>query len=202
MLTAKFISTLAAVAGLVLSINAVPLEPQPDFDPIAAFQPSEGIEYLHSHVLNGTTLYYFGSPAGDPAAAPAPAPAPALAPTTSSPTQLHKRCGGNDVTCYYSHTISKPPACQSLLNSLRGSSVSLPKSPRSVCATTDGQQCCVSWADVAGGITHADLYAAGQKVYDQCINNWVIKGSGLARDVLLGSTCTTECVSNRATGCR
>ncbi|KAK8037624.1 hypothetical protein PG991_000970 [Apiospora marii] len=173
MLTAKLTFTLAARAAI---------------DPIATFQPSEGIEYLHSHDVNGTTLYYFGSPSN--------------AETPPPSQQLHKRCGGNAVTCYYSHTISKPPACQSLLDSLKGSRVSLPKSPRSVCATSDGQQCCVSWADVANGITHGDLYTAGQKVYDQCINNWVIKGSGLARDVQLGSTCTTECVSNRATGCR
>lgn len=76
MLTSKLTFTLATVAGLVATVSSTPVGPHPDLDPIALFQPSEGLEYLHSHDHNGTTLYYFGS-SGSAEAPPSPVAAAA-----------------------------------------------------------------------------------------------------------------------------
>ncbi|KAF8183564.1 hypothetical protein K438DRAFT_1907972 [Mycena galopus ATCC 62051] len=112
---------------------------------------------------------------------------------------LEKRqCGGNAITCSGSHTADVN-SCNQLISSLNNNSgQGLGTSPRSICATQNGNQCCVSWADAVSGLTQGDLVNAAQQILDDCGGSSV---SGLSRDTDLNGVCTTECLSNRATGC-
>ncbi|KAJ7740787.1 hypothetical protein B0H14DRAFT_2989875 [Mycena olivaceomarginata] len=112
---------------------------------------------------------------------------------------LEKRqCGSNAVTCSGSHTADVN-SCRQLISSLRSNGgQGVGTSPRSICTTQNGNQCCVSWADAVSGLTQGNLVNAAQAVLNDCAGSTV---SGLSRDTNLNGVCTTECLSNRATGC-
>ncbi|KAJ7795114.1 hypothetical protein B0H14DRAFT_2920986 [Mycena olivaceomarginata] len=110
-----------------------------------------------------------------------------------------RACGNNAVTCSGSHTADVN-SCRQLISSLSsngGQAWGVP-SPRSICTTQNGNQCCVSWADAVSGLTQGNLVNAAQAVLNDCAGSTV---SGLSRDTNLNGVCTTECLSNRATGC-
>ncbi|KAF8144969.1 hypothetical protein K438DRAFT_1735693 [Mycena galopus ATCC 62051] len=109
-----------------------------------------------------------------------------------------RQCGGNAVTCSGSHTADVN-SCRQLISSLSSSAGSgLGTSPRSLCVTQSGNQCCVSWADAVSGLVQGDLVNAAVAVFNDCAGSTV---SGLSRDTNLNGVCTTECLSNRPTGC-
>ena len=112
-------------------------------------------------------------------------------------------CGDNDITCYTSgsHQASTD-SCWFLLNSLQASSGdSAPKSPRSICVSQSGNQCCTSWADqVNGPLFFRDLIPAVQKLLTTCPAPGG-RMSGTSKDTDLGGTCTTQCLSDRPNGC-
>ncbi|KAJ4390440.1 hypothetical protein N0V85_007222 [Neurospora sp. IMI 360204] len=110
--------------------------------------------------------------------------------------ELHKRCGSNAVTCSGSHK-AYAPVCTNLINNL--STQSIPQSPRSVCLTQGGNQCCISWANVVQDAQFWYLQSAASKALNGCVSNSYV--SGLTRDTLIGNTCTTQCLSDRASGC-
>ncbi|KAF7350039.1 hypothetical protein MVEN_01305600 [Mycena venus] len=112
---------------------------------------------------------------------------------------LEKRqCGGNAITCSGSHTADIN-SCRQLISSLSSNSGSgVGTSPRSICTTQNGNQCCVSWADAVSGLTQGDLVDAAQEILNDCGGSSV---SGLSRDTDLNGVCTTQCLSNRADGC-
>ncbi|KAK3392214.1 hypothetical protein B0T20DRAFT_360471 [Sordaria brevicollis] len=109
---------------------------------------------------------------------------------------LHKRCGSNTLTCSGSHRAYSP-VCSNLINSLSGQSI--PQSPRSVCLSQGGNQCCISWANVVQDAQFYYLQSAAWKALNGCVSNSYV--SGLTRDTLIGNTCTTQCLSDRASGC-
>ncbi|KAF9773842.1 hypothetical protein IL306_008249 [Fusarium sp. DS 682] len=112
---------------------------------------------------------------------------------------LSKRCGSNQVSCFGSH---RAPiwVCTDLLYQMERSSTQLRQSPRSICKTTSGKQCCISWAKAVSGGKEDNLSPAGYKVASEC--NWGDNTvSGLTRDTQIGNTCTTQCLSNRPDGC-
>ncbi|GAP87994.1 hypothetical protein SAMD00023353_3200330 [Rosellinia necatrix] len=111
---------------------------------------------------------------------------------------LYRRCGSNVLRCDNSHEANRN-ACISLVNDLRGSSAQLPGSPRSICGTYNGQQCCVSWHNPVSNAVRSHLAGAAQKALDGCRGDNGV--SGKTSDTLIGSTCTDQCLSNRATGC-
>ncbi|KAJ7754727.1 hypothetical protein B0H14DRAFT_3166462 [Mycena olivaceomarginata] len=120
---------------------------------------------------------------------------------------LEKRqCGNNAVTCSGSHTADVN-SCRQLISSLssnggqgvgKETDTGQKRPPRSICTTQNGNQCCVSWADAVSGLTQGNLVNAAQAVLNDCAGSTV---SGLSRDTNLNGVCTTECLSNRATGC-
>jgi hypothetical protein len=110
----------------------------------------------------------------------------------------HRRCGSNSLTCDNAHEANRN-ACISLVNDLRGSSAQLPGSPRSICGTYSGSQCCVSWHNPVSNAERRNLVDAAQKAIDGCRADSGV--SGKTSDTLIGSTCTDQCLSNRATGC-
>ncbi|KAJ7505963.1 hypothetical protein B0H11DRAFT_1850562 [Mycena galericulata] len=112
---------------------------------------------------------------------------------------LEKRqCGSNAVTCSGSNTADVN-SCRQLISSLRSNAgQGLGTSPRSICTTQNGNQCCVSWANAVSGLTQGNLVNAAQDVLNTCAGSTV---SGLTRNTNLNGVCTTQCLSNRATGC-
>ena len=111
---------------------------------------------------------------------------------------VERACGTNNVQCFGSHVPNRQ-SCQNLINSLNANSgSSVGNSPRSICQTTNANQCCVSWANNAPGLVEGDLVNAAVKTYNQCVTSGL---SGLTRNTNLHGVCTTQCLSNRATGC-
>ncbi|KAI1195915.1 hypothetical protein F5X97DRAFT_325999 [Nemania serpens] len=110
---------------------------------------------------------------------------------------IKRRCGSQSLDCDNSHTADRN-SCGSLINDLRGDNAGLGSSPRSICGTYNGNQCCVSWHTVVSGATRDSLTSAAQKSYDGCQGTGV---SSKVHDTLIGATCTDQCMSNRATGC-
>ncbi|KAJ6528447.1 hypothetical protein B0H19DRAFT_969072 [Mycena capillaripes] len=111
---------------------------------------------------------------------------------------LEKRCGTNDITCSGSHAADVN-SCSQLISSLRNhAGQGVGTSPRSICISQNGNQCCVSWANPVSGLTQNDLVNAAQKIFNDCGGN---TKSGLSRNTNLNGVCTTECLSDRPTGC-
>ncbi len=71
--------------------------------------------------------------------------------------------------------------------------------PRSVCQSGSGGQCCVSWSDYPQNGQYDYLVHAGFTVNNQCQDNGMV--SGWVNDVLIGSSCMVQCLSDRPNGC-
>ena len=62
------------------------------------------------------------------------------------------------------------------------------------------EKCCIGWAHVVNqGTTNHVLVPAAVDTYNRCQRGGRV--SGLAVDVLLGSTCTKQCLSNPGDWC-
>ncbi|EIN04158.1 hypothetical protein PUNSTDRAFT_55734 [Punctularia strigosozonata HHB-11173 SS5] len=118
------------------------------------------------------------------------------APTNSASLQA-RQCGSNDVTCSGSHQAIAS-VCSTLIGQVCNSGGSVSASPRSLCLSSSGNQCCISWSANVGAFAEFDLCTAAQDVQNECAGNAV---SGVARNVNLNGGCVTQCLSNRATGC-
>ncbi|KAK3947827.1 hypothetical protein QBC32DRAFT_353212 [Pseudoneurospora amorphoporcata] len=115
---------------------------------------------------------------------------------------LSRRCGSNMPKCYSSYQ-AYALTCEALLNGLLTSGSLLRTSPRSVCSTIGGymgNRCCTSWADNLLNGHYYNLQNGAEAILNKCRTNegWV---SGKSYDTLLGSTCTTQCLSNRPNSC-
>ncbi|EJD50801.1 hypothetical protein AURDEDRAFT_111961 [Auricularia subglabra TFB-10046 SS5] len=118
--------------------------------------------------------------------------------TVAARELTERACGTNNVQCFGSNVPNRQ-ACQNLINSLSANSgTGVGNSPRSICQTTNGNQCCVSWADVASGLTQGMLVSAANAVQNGCVVNGQ---SGVSRNTDLNGVCTTQCLSDRASGC-
>ncbi|KAF4460463.1 hypothetical protein FALBO_12754 [Fusarium albosuccineum] len=115
-------------------------------------------------------------------------------------SELSKRCGSSTVSCFGSHRADAW-VCNQLTYQVERSTTQLQQSPRSICMTISGKQCCISWANVVSSGQEKDLANAAYKVLGDC-NIWNDGTvSGLTRDTQIGNTCTTQCLSDRADGC-
>lgn len=173
---------LALVASLATSTSALTLGERTPAD----------LEVLHTRsTLDGTLTWYGDAPSTKRS-------------TTSSASDLSPRqntgCGSYRIDCsdkytYYGLT------CQKLITAVT-SDTWLFQSPRAVCfGQGDADQCCISWSKVPILSTHQrELVASANRVLAQC-GLYAVK-SGLERNVLLGGTCMTQCLSNRPTGCQ
>ncbi|KAJ7622191.1 hypothetical protein FB45DRAFT_980575 [Roridomyces roridus] len=117
----------------------------------------------------------------------------------SAAVPIEKRqCGSNNVNCSGSHTADRN-ACIQLVGSLSANSgQGVGVAPRSICQTVNGNQCCVSWANPASGLTQGELVSGANAVLNGCGGNAI---SGLTRNTNLNGICTTQCLSNRPNGC-
>ncbi|KAF7555893.1 hypothetical protein G7Z17_g1822 [Cylindrodendrum hubeiense] len=115
-------------------------------------------------------------------------------------SELSKRCGSNSLSCYSGHRANAW-TCSQLIYQVEKSSTQLKQSPRSICKTVSGKQCCISWARAVSSGQEKNLASAGYRVLEGC-NVWNDGTvSGLTRDTQIGNTCTTQCLSDRADGC-
>ncbi|GAB1317751.1 hypothetical protein MFIFM68171_07961 [Madurella fahalii] len=109
-----------------------------------------------------------------------------------------RQCGSNSIQCFSSNTAN-PGTCQQLINNVRNNGSGLPSSPRSICFSNSGGQCCISWANPVSGAIQAHLADAAQSTLNTCSTGSAV--SGVSRNTIIGTTCTTQCLSNRASGC-
>ncbi|KAJ7622128.1 hypothetical protein FB45DRAFT_753295 [Roridomyces roridus] len=114
--------------------------------------------------------------------------------TAAASFPMKKRCGTNDVKCSTSHTADRT-SCVQLVGSLSANSgKAVGVSPRSICQGG----CCVSWANAVSGLTQGELVNSANDVLNGCGGDTI---SGLTRDTSLNGVCTSQCLSNRPSGC-
>ncbi len=132
------------------------------------------------------TLTYYGRPGAAVESVDAPA--------------LHRRCGANAINCDFGSNLAPAGVCDSLISAMQAAgSNGIPGSTRSVCLDPDNQtRCCASWSHPAS-FQEQNLVPAARSVRNSCNSNGGI--SGTSHDTLLGSTCLTQCLSNRPDGC-
>ena len=130
---------------------------------------------------NGTLVVYGSATPGTVTAVSSPAP----------------NCGTNAVTCSGSNQANVN-TCASLLTGIQNSGAVLGSSPRSLCLSQGGNQCCVSWSANIGSVAESDLFNAGEAVFNTCIGDNI---SGRASDVSINGQCLSQCLSNRPNGC-
>ncbi len=120
---------------------------------------------------------------------------------STTPRQLPRDpgCGTNSITCSTNHATYRP-VCVSLMSVLNNN-VRLPDSPRSVCLSVGGSQCCISWSQPAV-VEEKNLLSSAQRVLAFCLPGDTVL-SGQEKGVALGldGTCVTQCMSNRPDGC-
>jgi hypothetical protein len=122
--------------------------------------------------------------------------------------RVSKRCGSNEVTCgggVFSEHLAHFDVCNSLVDWMQSSTSGVQWEPRAYCITKHPLgQCCISWADPVSSVLQGGLASAARKVLDRCRRDadGYSQVVGLTRDTLLGDTCTTQCLSNRPSGCK
>lgn len=110
-----------------------------------------------------------------------------------------RACASRTLHCSGSH-LADSNLCRVLIRSLKENSGWAGPSPRSICLSKSGQ-CCISWATNVDEFPQGDLVSAANAVLGKCDDSLVSAVSGLARNVKLNGRCTTQCLSNRPTGC-
>lgn len=110
--------------------------------------------------------------------------------------QVDRRCGSNQVVCDGSN-MAYTSVCNALISTLSGAGVST--SPRAICLSQSGNQCCISWGNVVPGLVQNSLYNAANNARNGCGGGGLV--SAVVRDVSLHGVCTNQCLSNRPTGC-
>lgn len=103
-----------------------------------------------------------------------------------SPYQIH---------CSRLHSSMSYSECDKLINRLQNSSSTLPLAPRTI---VNGI-CYVSWSEEVPGVPLGGLYDAAHEILQTCVQSHL---SGRALNARLGSTIVTECISDRAEGCK
>ncbi|KZW00142.1 hypothetical protein EXIGLDRAFT_722714 [Exidia glandulosa HHB12029] len=110
---------------------------------------------------------------------------------TSAAALNERACGSNDVTCDGGN-VPNAPACANLIASLSANSgTGLGVSPRSICQTTNGNTCCVSWHNPAPGLVESMLIAGANAAYNGCVVHGL---SGLTQNTVLNGVCTKQCL--------
>jgi len=92
-------------------------------------------------------------------------------------------------------------ACAQLIQDYSSSHNPIKKDPRSICKTYPGLgQCCFSWSNIIYGASEIDVANAAVQLSNGCVDS-TGKVSGRLVNTIIGSSCTTLCLSNRATHC-
>ncbi|KAK3398812.1 hypothetical protein B0T20DRAFT_218517 [Sordaria brevicollis] len=159
----------------------------PASNSVAEIDVPEGLKIIDVTEAAGVELVWYGDADGVESTSEAETPS------------LSRRCGSNRTQCFNDNQAAAS-SCEALINGLLNSSNNLPVSPRSVCATLAGNRCCTSWANNLSGAKYYYLQSAASAILRNCRGSAGFV-SGKSYDTLLGSTCTTQCLSNRPDGC-
>jgi hypothetical protein len=109
-------------------------------------------------------------------------------------------CGSNDLLCRDSNAASVG-TCSTLIDILSATeNVFSASVSRAVCLDHAGDRCCTSWSRAVNDLEEYVLVIAAEKIFNGCTYDGDRVG-GSARNVLLMSTCVTQCLSNRPDGC-
>jgi hypothetical protein len=177
--TMKYLATITALFAAGAFGNAIPAAPR---------DTSAGYHLNLTLVTEGENQYWLLTDDNLPAGLPA-------APTTLAARAPNQ--GGLQArdapTCSGSHQANTGD-CYNLLAALSNDLNEIPHSPRNIRYTN----CYASWSKPASGV-RAELYSAAVDIYNTCNSNG--KVSGLKRNVNIGGTVLTQCLSDRATGC-
>jgi len=147
----------------------------------------DGLQVIHVDQVGNDTLTWFGS------ANPVPR---AVEDRGLSP--LDVGCGTNDIKCSTDH-IYYGPTCQTLFSTLDNNNW-LSSSPRAVCLGQGDSQCCISWSrETSSSIQQKNLLPSAKRTLAGC---GLYNRSGQEWNVNLGSTCLSQCLSNRPNGCK
>lgn len=180
--------TAVVLAGLIGAQSAAIVTLTRDQTPQQEQESGPTLVLLDSEITPVGNLTIWGVPDNDDSAT-----------TTiddSARSDVHRRCGGNQVQCNGGNS-AYTSVCSALIDSLR--SVGVNTSPRSICLSQSGNQCCISWANPAPGLVQVDLYNAANKARNTCGGGGTV--SAVVRDVNLHGVCTNQCLSNRPNGC-
>lgn len=109
---------------------------------------------------------------------------------------VDRRCGSNQVTCS-STNQAYTTVCTALMGTLGSAGVGT--SPRSICLTQAGNQCCISWGNPVPALVQSNLYNGANTARNSCGSSGLV--SAIVRDVNLHGVCTNQCLSNRPEGC-
>ncbi|KAL2128171.1 hypothetical protein VTI74DRAFT_9562 [Chaetomium olivicolor] len=163
--------------------------------------PSSGYHLNLTLVTDGEAPYWLLTDDNMPPGLPVTSPPATITKRDPSPgldqptTQENHPVEARDVpVCSGSHQASAGD-CYNLIAALSNDLNELPSSPRNI----RYNNCFASWSAVAYGV-RAYLYNAALDTYNTCNSNGRV--SGLKRNVLLGGTHVTQCLSDRATGCQ
>lgn len=110
-----------------------------------------------------------------------------------------RQCGVERVQCSTAN-LASVVECTDLIRDIGTSGISIPPSPRSICLSRSGSRCCISWSRPVSKAIEADLRNAADRVVRQCVRPDGTM-SGLTRNTQIGTTCASQCLSNRPDGC-
>lgn len=154
--------------------------------PLDARSATTELVELYSEVFENATFTWYGVKDGDSST------------TITDPALVRRQCANGPLECSNNHSFDDDGylALQYYLSS--DANGELLKTPRSVCRTTRGEKCCVSWGSVPQwGIKKGDLLPAMNRIYNACY----VGNSGLVKQADLGGSCITICLSDREDGC-
>ncbi|KAJ5195302.1 uncharacterized protein N7498_008740 [Penicillium cinerascens] len=156
--------------------------------PLKEKATNELVELFREDGSDGGQLIYFGH--GDNTG------------TETEALQDRASCSSTaKINCHSKHA-ARNEVCDKLVTHLQGySDVAVAGSPRQICykgESEDDEYCCVSWHNTIPGLTKGDLATYAENIFKQCTSNGI---SGKTEKVLVHSTCTNVCMSNRGTHC-
>ncbi|KAI0404082.1 hypothetical protein F4802DRAFT_598489 [Xylaria palmicola] len=178
---------LAAASSLAFFAEAAPTNELPGLVTLKQFTSRDGASLI--------TVY--GDAEGSQSQSLPHPPHPSL---LAAARDLDGDCGGNTLVCNNKHLANRE-ACAGLIHDLASEDgqAALPESPRSICGSYGGSQCCVSWHNPVSGAVRASLVNAALKTLEGCAGNTGV--SGKTMHTYIGETCTNQCLSDRPKGC-
>lgn len=204
----------ALASSTVHGISTPPPSSSSSGLPVRSVTPMGSPEYdgfvlLKEELINNDTLiiaqYGWANETDIITANPESSAAHSADPTKEGEATLAKRCGSNQVSCDFSRNLAPLDLCLALINRMAGAPENGQPTPgsRLQCSLRPGninEKCCIGWAHVVNqGTTNHVLVPAAVDTYNRCQRGGRV--SGLAVDVLLGSTCTKQCLSNPGDWC-
>lgn len=174
-------SLIGAQSAAIVSRDQIPEQEQ---------EPGQSLVLLSTEIIPAGNLTIWGVPENDITTTPG------IVEDDVAHPAVARRCGSNQVACDSSH-MAYTSVCSALMNTLSNTGVNT--SPRALCLTQSGNQCCISWGNVVPGLLQSDLWNGANNARNVCGGGGLV--SAVVHDTSLHGVCTNQCLSNRPTGC-